>query len=56
VQLSTYLRALPAPGWLRVEVTGSVVADGWFDEECTMFDSTGRLVAQSRQIARTPRG
>jgi hypothetical protein len=56
VQLSTYLRALPAPGWLRVEVTGSVVADGWFDEECTIYDGTGRLVAQSRQIARTPRG
>jgi hypothetical protein len=56
VQLSTYLRALPAPGWLRVEVTGALVADGWFDEECAMFDSAGRLVAQSRQIARTPRG
>jgi acyl-CoA thioesterase len=56
VQLSTYLRALPVPGWLRVEVTGAMVADGWFDEECAMYDSAGRLVAQSRQIARTPRG
>jgi acyl-CoA thioesterase len=56
VQLSTYLRGLPEPGWLRVEVTGALVADGWFDEECRMWDSAGRLVAQSRQIARTPRG
>ena len=56
VQLSTYLRALPAPGWLRVEVKGTLVADGWFDEECALYDSAGRLVAQSRQLARTPRG
>ena len=56
VQLSTYLRALPAPGWLKAEATGALVVDGWFDEECTLFDSAGRLVAQSRQIARTPRG
>jgi acyl-CoA thioesterase len=56
VQLSTYLRALPAPGWLQAEVRGSLVADGWFDEECALYDSAGRLVAQSRQIARAPRG
>ena len=28
---------------------------GWFDEDCTIRDSAGRLVAQSRQIARIPR-
>jgi hypothetical protein len=55
VQLSTYLRALPAPGWLQADVRGSLVSDGWFDEECALYDSAGRLVAQSRQIARTPR-
>lgn len=55
VQLSTYLRALPGPGWLRAELRGSLLADGWFDEECLLWDSAGRLVAQSRQLARAPR-
>lgn len=55
VQLSTYLRALPAPGWLRAELRGRVLVGGWFDEDCTLRDSTGRLVAQARQIARLPR-
>ncbi|GAA0270639.1 thioesterase family protein [Cryptosporangium japonicum] len=55
VQLTTYLRVLPAPGWLRCELRGRVLANGWFDEDCTIRDSAGRLVAQSRQIARIPR-
>lgn len=56
VQLSTYLRARPAPGWLSVFVRGSLLGDGWFDEDAYVYDSTGRLVAQSRQLARMPRG
>jgi hypothetical protein len=56
VQLSTYVRALPADGWLRGYLHGDFVADGWFDEQCTLYDSHDRLVAQSRQLARVPRG
>ncbi|WP_163511802.1 thioesterase family protein [Fodinicola acaciae] len=56
VQLSTYLRATPAPGWLSVYVRGSLVGDGWFDEDAYVYDEAGRLVAQSRQLARLPRG
>jgi acyl-CoA thioesterase len=52
VQLSTYVRALPAPGWLAVTVRGSAVAAGWFDEESEVWDSSGRLVAQARQVGR----
>jgi hypothetical protein len=55
VQLTTYLRTLPAPGWLRAELRGRVLSGGWFDEDCILRDSTGRLVAQSRQLARLPR-
>jgi hypothetical protein len=55
VQLTTYLRALPAPGWLKAELRGKVLSGGWFDEDCTLRDSKGRLVAQARQIARVPR-
>jgi hypothetical protein len=32
------------------------VSGGWFDEEAEVWDSTGRLVAQSRQLARVGRG
>ena len=55
VQLTTYLRTLPAPGWLRAELRGRALAGGWFDEDCTLRDGGGKLVAQSRQIARIPR-
>jgi acyl-CoA thioesterase len=52
VQLSTYVRALPAPGWLAVIVRAAAVGGGWFDEESEVWDSTGRLVAQARQVGR----
>ena len=55
VQLQVLVRALPAPGWCLVEARGNDVADGWTDEDYRIWDSTGRLVAQSRQLARLPR-
>jgi hypothetical protein len=56
VQLQVLVRALPAPGWCLVEARASEVAGGWLDEDYRIWDSTGRLVAQSRQLARAPRG
>jgi hypothetical protein len=55
VQLQVLVRALPAPGWCLVEAKASEVAGGWLDEDYRIWDSTGRLVAQSRQLARAPR-
>jgi acyl-CoA thioesterase len=55
VQLQVLVRALPAPGWCLVEARASEVAGGWLDEDYRVWDSSGRLVAQSRQLARTPR-
>jgi acyl-CoA thioesterase len=55
VQLQVLVRALPAPGWCLVEATSSEIAGGWVDEDYRIWDSTGRLVAQSRQLARAPR-
>ncbi len=52
VQLSTYVRALPASGWLAVVSRAAAVGDGWFDEEAEVWDSSNRLVAQGRQIGR----
>ena len=55
VQLQVLVRGLPAPGWCLVEARGGLLADGWHDEDYLIWDSTGRLVAQSRQLARAPR-
>ncbi|NKZ06666.1 thioesterase family protein [Actinomadura latina] len=55
VELTWHMRAVPAPGWLAVHGTGRLLAGGWFDEEVEVWDTAGRLVAQSRQIARVPR-
>jgi hypothetical protein len=55
VQLQVLVRALPAPGWCLVESRSTEVAGGWSDEECRIWDATGRLVAQARQLARVAR-
>jgi acyl-coenzyme A thioesterase PaaI-like protein len=55
VQIQVLVRALPAPGWCLVEARGGTLAGGWHDEDYTIWDSTGRLVAQSHQLARAPR-
>src|SRR5215218_8995040 len=56
VELTVYVRGLPAPGWLACVVTGQLWQGGWFDEDAEVWDSAGNLVAQSRQFAgaRTP--
>jgi acyl-coenzyme A thioesterase PaaI-like protein len=55
VELTWYMRAVPAPGLLRVAARCRNVSAGWFDEEAEVWDSAGRLVAQSRQLARVGR-
>ncbi len=52
VQLSVLLRGVPAPGWLKVATRARLLAGGWFDEEAEVWDSAGRLVVQTRQLAR----
>ncbi|GAA1976639.1 thioesterase family protein [Kitasatospora viridis] len=56
VELTVQLRAEPAPGWLRVSHATRNLAGGYFEEDCEIWDEAGRLVAQSRQLARVPRG
>lgn len=55
VEMTWHMRAVPAPGLLRLHGSGRLVRDGWFDEEVEVWDSAGRLVAQSRQLARVGR-
>jgi Thioesterase-like superfamily len=52
LQMSTYVRAHPAPGWLQIRMTANVVADGVVDETCVLWDEQGHVVAQSTQLAR----
>jgi len=51
LELTVHVRGLPAPGWLRVVQRARLLRDGWLDEECEVWDSAGRLVAQARQLA-----
>ena len=55
IELGVHVRARPAPGWLQVRHATRNMAGGMFEEDCEVWDSTGRLVAQSRQLARQPR-
>jgi acyl-coenzyme A thioesterase PaaI-like protein len=54
VQLTTYLRRRPAPGWLRIQASSTEVGHGWFEEDHLVLDSTGQVVVQSRQLAMLP--
>lgn len=55
LELSAHVRAKPAPGWLKVRHETRNLAGGMFEEDCEVWDSAGRLVAQSRQLAMQPR-
>lgn len=52
VELTAHVRCRPAPGPLRVSVTTRNLAGGFLEEDAEVWDSAGRLVAQSRQLAR----
>ncbi|WP_375501150.1 thioesterase family protein [uncultured Jatrophihabitans sp.] len=51
LELTAYVRALPAPGPLRVLQRASLVDDQRVDEQCWVWDSRGRVVAHGSQLA-----
>ncbi len=55
LELTAHVRARPAPGWLKLRHATRNMAGGMFEEDCEVWDSAGRLVAQGRQLARQPR-
>lgn len=56
VELTTHIRCRPAPGPLRVSIATRNLAGGFLEEDAEVWDSADRLVAQSRQLAKAPRG
>jgi hypothetical protein len=51
LELTVYIRALPAPGPVRVLQRAELIDAQRVDESCYIWDRTGRLVAQGRQLA-----
>jgi hypothetical protein len=52
VELTAHVRARPVPGPLSIVATTDHVTDGFLEEDAVVHDSAGRLVVQSRQLAR----
>jgi len=55
LELTAHIRALPEPGWLRCAFTSRFISGGFLEEDGEVWDASGRLVAQSRQLALVPR-
>jgi hypothetical protein len=51
LELTGYVRALPAPGPVRVLHQAHLIDDQRVDETCWVWDRTGRLVAHGTQLA-----
>lgn len=51
IQLTVYVRGVPAPGPLRIQQRLRVLSGGLFDEVCDVWDADDRLVAQGVQLA-----
>ena len=52
LELTVHLRGKPAPGYLRCQTQTRFVTNGILEEEAELWDSRGRLVAMSRQLAK----
>jgi Thioesterase-like superfamily len=55
VELTVHVRSRPVPGPLRVVLATRTFAGGFIEEDAEVWDSSDRLVAQSRQLARAGR-
>lgn len=50
IELTVHVRRRPAPGWIQARFECDDLADGRMVESGVLWDSTGRVVARSRQL------
>ena len=55
VELTAHVRGVPVEGWLRCRFSTRFITGGLLEEDGEIWDESGRLVAQSRQLALVPR-
>jgi hypothetical protein len=51
IQLTAYVKARPAEGWLQARQYARSVAGGLLDQGCDLWDANGVLVASATQLA-----
>jgi hypothetical protein len=51
IQLTTYVRARPVPGWAACRVSTRYLIDGLYEKDFEIWDTAGQLAAQSPQLA-----
>ena len=56
IELTVHLRRRPAPGWLLGQFWSHDLSDGRVVEDGALWDTTGHLVVQSRQLALVRQG
>ena len=52
VEMTAYVRAIPAPGPVRILSRVRLIDPQWVDQTCDVWDGSGRLVAQATQLAK----
>lgn len=55
VELTVHERAVPEPGWLKLDFETRFIGNGRLEVDGLIWDSSDRLVAQSRQLALVPK-